>query len=235
MRKIAMTDIHGCARSFEALLDQVALTTADELYLLGDYIDRGPDSKAVFDRIFDLDDQGYTVRCLRGNHEDAFQIAAKNPDFFYGWFETWGGKQTLQSFDVRSPGMVPFQYRSFIKKLGYFFEVDEYILVHAGLDFRYSNPLTPNEDMLYARDWYDSIDYDWLGDRIIVHGHTPVSRETIENLCKKLDEHQVLDIDGGCFAQHLPGKGWLCAFDMTNRKLYFQRNIDDVSGYWRGR
>jgi serine/threonine protein phosphatase 1 len=235
MRKIAISDIHGCSLSFGALLDQLALTTTDELYLLGDFIDRGPDSKAVLDQVFSLEDEGYTVHCLRGNHEDAFQISCRNPDFFYSWYDGWGGKQTLESFDVRMPNSVPFKYRHFMKKLGYVLEVDEYILVHAGLDFRYSNPLTPNEDMLYARDWYDSIDYGWLGDRIIVHGHTPVARETIEKLWKKLDHYRVLDIDGGCFAQHLPGKGWLCAFDMTNRELFFQKNLDDVSGYWKSR
>ena len=235
MRKIAISDIHGCFLSFEALLDQLAFTTADELYLLGDYIDRGPDSKAVLDQIFSLQSQGYEIRCLKGNHEDAFQNAGKNPDLFFSWYENWGGKQTLESFDVRLPGAVPLKYLRFFKKLSYFFEVDEYILVHAGLDFRYPDPLTPSEDMLYMRDWYDSIDYDWLGDRIIVHGHTPVSKVTIENLLKKLGNYRVLDIDGGCFAKHLPGKGYLCAFDMTNRKLFFQKNLDDVSNYWRGR
>jgi serine/threonine protein phosphatase 1 len=227
-----MTDIHGCVLSFEALLDQVALTTADELYLLGDYIDRGPSSRAVLDRIMELQAGGYRVQCLKGNHEDAFLIACHNREFLHNWHDNWGGRETLDSFEVSLASSVPMPYQHFIKNLKFVLEVDEYILVHAGLDFQMPNPLTPNLDMLYLREWYEKINYEWLGQRIILHGHTPVSKEFIERLHLKLDHYRVLDLDGGCFAEHLPGKGYLCAFDMTNRALFFQKNLDDVSSYW---
>ena len=236
MRKIAMTDIHGCHQSFLALLDQVGLTGADELYLLGDYIDRGPASRAVLDTIQNMQtQQGYKVQCLLGNHEDAFQIACRNPEFFQSWYHVWGGKETLESFGVSRAVSVPGKYQQFIRQLSYVLEVDEYILVHAGLDFRLTHPLTPHLDMLYLRDWYANIDYDWLGDRIILHGHTPLAKDAIEKMHRELDDRRVLDIDGGCFAEHISGKGYLCAFDMTNRQLFFQKNLDDVSGYWRSR
>lgn len=235
MRKIAMTDIHGCRRSFEALLDQLALTTSDELYFLGDYIDRGPDSKGVLDIILDLKNKGHKVRCLMGNHEDALLIAAKDRSFFYQWYDGWGGRQTLESFGVHFAASVPVKYMDFFKTLEYTIEVDGYILVHAGLDFRSRNPLAPDVNMLYLRDWYDTIDFGWLGDRIVVHGHTPISKAEIEGMGRNLKYRRVIDIDCGCFAQHLPGKGYLCAFDLTNRALYFQQNLDDVSGYWRSR
>ncbi len=235
MRKIALTDIHGCRQSLEALLDQLALTTADELYFLGDYIDRGPDSKGVIDTIFFLKEKGHTVRCLMGNHEDALLIASKDRSFFYDWYDGWGGRQALESFGVHDATSVPMQYMDFFKKLEYCIEVDGFILVHAGLDFRFRNPLSPDINMLYLRDWYETIDFGWLGDRIIVHGHTPISKDKIETMARNLKYRQVLNIDGGCFAPHLPGKGHLCAFDMTNRELYFQKNLDDVSSYWKGR
>ena len=69
MRRFAISDIHGCARTFEALLDRIAFTSQDELYLLGDYIDRGGDSKGVLDLIFRFQKEGYAVQCLLGNHE----------------------------------------------------------------------------------------------------------------------------------------------------------------------
>ena len=69
MHRFAISDIHGCAKTFEALLDRIALSTQGELYLLGDYLDRGPDSKGVLDLIFRLQREGYAVHCLRGNHE----------------------------------------------------------------------------------------------------------------------------------------------------------------------
>ena len=52
MRQIAVSDIHGCLKTFDNLLDKLALTQLDELFILGDYVDRGPDSKGVIDRIW---------------------------------------------------------------------------------------------------------------------------------------------------------------------------------------
>ena len=69
MNKFAISDIHGCAKNFKALLDRISLSLGDELYLLGDYIDRGPDSKGVIDHVWQLQKTGHTVHCLCGNHE----------------------------------------------------------------------------------------------------------------------------------------------------------------------
>ncbi|MCC6412552.1 MAG: metallophosphoesterase, partial [Saprospiraceae bacterium] len=65
MKKYAISDIHGCNKTFLALLENLDFSKADELYLLGDYVDRGPDSKGVFDTIFRLQSEGYKVQCLR--------------------------------------------------------------------------------------------------------------------------------------------------------------------------
>lgn len=234
MRKISISDIHGCLLSFEALLNKVALTTSDELYLLGDYIDRGPDSKKVIDKIFQLTEEGYRVKCLAGNHDFAILDAKTDASFFPQWYNGWGGKQTMEGFGVRNLNAIEGKYWDFFNSLDLFLEVDDYILVHAGLDFHSSNnPLKPDVNMMYIRNWYDQIDYDWLGERVIVHGHTPVSTMQAQNMLNQLDEKKVIDIDTGCFAKHLPGKGYLSAFDMTNRELFFQRNLDDVSSYWK--
>ena len=64
-RKIAISDIHGCNKTFQKLLfETLNLQKNDQLYLLGDYIDRGPDSKGVLDTIQNLITNGYYVRCL---------------------------------------------------------------------------------------------------------------------------------------------------------------------------
>jgi serine/threonine protein phosphatase 1 len=62
-------DIHGGSGTFSALLDQLNLQYDDRIYLLGDYIDRGPDSKGVLDIILPADGDGYDVRHILGNHE----------------------------------------------------------------------------------------------------------------------------------------------------------------------
>ncbi|MEO1258146.1 MAG: metallophosphoesterase family protein [Bacteroidota bacterium] len=234
MRKFAISDIHGCFLSFEALLEKIALTTADELYFLGDYIDRGPDSKKVIDKILELKANGHSAICLAGNHDFALLDAKTDRRFYSQWYNGWGGKQTLEGFGVQSINQIEGKYIDFFNSLEMVCEVDDFILVHAGLDFNLNDPLKPDINMLYLRNWYDQINFDWLGNRKIIHGHTPVKKMRIEFMLERLDQDQVLDIDGGCFAKHLTGKGYLCAFEMVNRELFFQKNIDDVSSYWEG-
>jgi serine/threonine protein phosphatase 1 len=65
----AISDIHGCYRTFEALIEKIGLCKEDELHLLGDYIDREPGSKEVLDLILKLKSENYHVHCLLGNHE----------------------------------------------------------------------------------------------------------------------------------------------------------------------
>ncbi|MBI5914209.1 MAG: serine/threonine protein phosphatase [Bacteroidetes bacterium] len=236
MRQFAISDIHGCNLSFNALLDKIGLTTADELYLLGDYIDRGPDSKGVLDTIINLQSTGYKLRCLIGNHDEAILKACYDGRFFISWLTDWGGEQTLDSFHAYEWKDIAARYWQFFENLEPFLEVGNFILVHAGLNFKQPDPLKFGEDMLFIRDWYPDIDYRWLGERIIVHGHTPVPVRQMELFLKTLENQRVIDIDTGCFhGERQPGKGCLCALDLTNRALFFQKNLDDVTSYWRGK
>jgi len=241
MRKIAVSDIHGCAKTFRALLEkQVELTRRDELYLLGDFVDRGPDSKGVLDDIMQLRESGYNVHCLQGNHEEMMVQAYRDNRDASMWLYN-GGREALTSFGVDDPQGIPQRYIDFIKDLPCYFEVDKYLLVHAGLNFkdedgndtqnnsflwRMHNPLRDRKSMLWIRWWYDDIDWQWLQDRVIIHGHTPIITDEIWDMYEVLAEDQVLDIDNGCFAKYKEGMGQLCAFDMTNRELYFQEHID---------
>lgn len=230
MKKFAISDIHGCRKSFLALLDKIAFSKADALYLLGDYVDRGPDSKGVLDAIFDLLKDGYTVRCLRGNHEAILLRSLYDLTGLDNWLQT-DGKKTLDSFAVEATHQIPESYLEFLREMDYFIETDGYILVHAGLNFKLFDPLEDQRDLLVIRHWYGDIRYDWLGERIILHGHTPLARMDIEQQLNELAENQYLDLDGGCVyagseRPERAGQGVLCAFDMTDRRLYFQENIE---------
>ena len=68
-RRFAISDIHGCLKTFKQLLETIGLEKSDELFLLGDYVDRGPDSMGVVRYIQHLIVEGYFVTCLKGNHE----------------------------------------------------------------------------------------------------------------------------------------------------------------------
>jgi serine/threonine protein phosphatase 1 len=241
MRKIAISDIHGCVETFRTLLtQQVHLTPDDELYLLGDYVDRGPDSKGVLDHILHLRESGYQVHCLKGNHEEMMYKAAFDSQEVEMWLYN-GGKETLMSFGLEDPAALPKRYLDMIQDMDFYFEVDKFILVHAGLNFsgvsapdkgeegflwQVHNPLTDHNSMLWIRWWYDNINWNWLRDRMIIHGHTPIETDEISEMSLALKEDRVLDIDNGCFAKYRDGLGQLCAFDMTHRKLYFQTNVD---------
>jgi serine/threonine protein phosphatase 1 len=239
MRKIAISDIHGCLDTFKALLDQVGLSKSDALFLLGDFVDRGPASKGVFDYIMHLREEGYQVRCLMGNHEDMMVRSMSNFDELEMWLLN-GGNPTLESFGVSYVEDIPAPYIDFINQMEYYIEVDDYLLVHAGINFvppnskssqgnflfRIFDPLQDKKSLLWIRDWHRDIDRDWLGNRTIVHGHTPLIRQEIVQMHKDLEKNQVLDIDNGGFATFQDGMGHLCAFDMTNRELYFQKNIE---------
>ena len=230
MRKFAITDIHGCHKTFVALLDKIAFSTSDELYLLGDYVDRGPDSKGVLDEIFRLQKNGYKVHCLRGNHEEILLRSLYDPMGLENWLLT-DGKKTMDSFGVEATGDIPGTYLNFMRELDYFLEVDEYILVHAGLNFNLFDPLEDKRDLLIIRRWYDAVRYDWLGPRIVLHGHTPVPYFEIEKQLEQLDRNRYMDLDAGCVyagsdRPERSGWGLLCAFEMTGRRLVFQENVE---------
>jgi|AntRauTorckE5430_2_1112549.scaffolds.fasta_scaffold13072_2 serine/threonine protein phosphatase 1 len=226
MAQFAISDIHGCAKTFEALLNEIQLSPSDELFLLGDYIDRGPDSKGVIDKILALQKEGYQVKCLMGNHEEML-LESMDPE--YGMINLWlrnGGKATLHSFslpDHANPMHIPKPYLDFMFRLHRYFEVGPYLLVHAGLNFEAPEPLQDQDSMLWIRHYYQNINYDWLDGRILVHGHTPQSTGAVELQLQTLSEKQVIDIDTGCVFNK-PGRDSLCAFNLTDQTLTFIRN-----------
>ena len=223
MPQYAIGDIHGCSKTFKELLNKIGLNEGDELYLLGDYIDRGPDSKGVIDIIWALRDKGFKVICLRGNHESMLLDALKNREEQKNFMRN-GGKQTLQSFDTVRPIDLPKEYIDFFESLPFYHEVGDCILVHAGLNFLEADPLTDTEAMMWIRNWYRWIDYNWLENRIILHGHTPISLLEMIDQCENIAIDKYVNLDGGCYKNC-----YLCAFDMTEKKLIAQKCIDEVN------
>ncbi len=229
MKRYAISDIHGCRKTFLHLLQTIGLNKEDELFLLGDYIDRGPDSKGVIDDILELQESGFNVHCLMGNHESMLlDLLFPNEGHQLGiaWASN-GGMQTLESFKVVSAFDIPAKYIQFFKNLEYYFEVDEYILVHGGLKFfPETNPLELRQEMLWARNWYDEINYDWLGERIVVHGHTPQPKIVIETSSRLMHRNGYIDIDAGCCFKNRSVYGYLCCLNLTDREMTFVKNVD---------
>jgi serine/threonine protein phosphatase 1 len=225
--KFAISDIHGCRRTFESLLEGIGLTKSDSLFLLGDYIDRGPDSKGVIDAILQLQKDGYSVRCLRGNHEQMMLDARNDRDELRRWLRA-GGIETLDSFGVAEIAHIPEEYLHFLENLEYYIEDEGCILVHAGLGFAGPDPLADRESMLWKRSWYPDIDKKWLGNRVIVHGHTPQTLSQTQAQLAALSDQQYLNIDNGCVYHdrfQSAEMGNLVAFELTRRRLTWQQYV----------
>lgn len=225
----AITDIHGCALTFQSLLRSIRFSREDTLFLLGDYIDRGPRSKQVLDTIIELRSQGYTVECLLGNHDWVMLHALDEPNTeeAYNWKERFGGDATLRSFGCTTEQEIDTKYIDLLQSMDYYREYENLILVHAGLNLTLARPLLDYEAMLWLRydDQEGQIDTSWLGDRMIVHGHTPYPRQKI---CEQLEERQavpIVGIDNGCVYQQ-PGMHHLCALALDTMELVFERNVD---------
>lgn len=219
-RRFAIPDIHGCAHTFAALLyDVLRIQASDTLYLLGDYTDRGPRSKEVVDQIFELQSKGFSVYPLRGNHDDMLLRACGNLDFFRIWMLNGGGA-TLNSFGVDDPCELPLMYRRFFDALPFYLELEDFILVHAGLNFLADDPFSDKEAMLWTRS--QEIHNDVIGQKKVITGHTPVSRETI----RKSISSGLIPLDNGCVYATTVQLGTLAALDLDTFSLYFQKNID---------
>src|SRR5215510_9435426 len=104
MATFAIGDLHGNLSALEDLLDKLIpeLSPADELVFLGDYIDRGPDSRGCIDRILALrSEAAFAVVTLLGNHEDWMLKSRRNPAH-HSWILAMRGFSTIQSYSAEA-------------------------------------------------------------------------------------------------------------------------------------
>lgn len=224
-------DIHGCVNTLKSLVEsRLNLTKTDAIYFLGDYIDRGPDSKGVIDYIMGLQNDGYEVHYLRGNHED-YCIKSWNADqkrflFRSSIEKDWrknGAKQTLESFGVKRPRDIDKKYIDWMKNAEYYIELEDYILVHAGMNFNIPNPFEDLSSMMWIRNF--KVDSDKVGGKKVIHGHVPVEM-TMINLFAQSEGYGFLAIDNGIYYKNKDGFGNLLAYNLDTKELVIQHNID---------
>jgi len=221
-KTIAIGDIHGCVNTLIDLIEQkLHLTKSDSLFLLGDYVNKGPDSKGVIDYILAMKKEGYQVTCLRGNHDQLMINAWKNPEAFRE-FLSRGGDTTLRSFGAKKLQDVPSTYYSFLSSTAFFSELNSYILIHAGFDFQSDNIFPDFDVMLNIREM--EVDLLKTNGKRIIHGHVPVP---LKELTSKIETPwKEISIDTGCVYVDQPGKGYLTAMILENRELISVKNKD---------
>lgn len=170
----AIGDVHGCLDRLTALVDLCMRHCGGRpmrLVFLGDYIDRGPDSRGVIDRLRSLqNDMPGTVVCLRGNHEALLLEAIETDDD--GLWLLNGAAQTLKSYGVTEMAALPRDHVDWIAALPLFFDDGRRFFVHAGVNPAVALDRQDERDLLWIREPFLSSDRDY--GRLIVHGHTPL-------------------------------------------------------------
>ncbi|GGF10615.1 metallophosphoesterase [Aliidongia dinghuensis] len=190
-RVYVIGDIHGCIDELDALQalirQDLFLTQADQnlIIYLGDYVDRGPASAEVLDRLIAHPLQNTTPIHLKGNHEAMMAAFLERPEEVGPKWFAIGGAATVASYGVPWRGgmelsrlaedlaeRVPQSHRDFLNSLETYYRLGDYFFVHAGI--RPGVPLArqAEADLLWIRNPF-------LGSKIshgavVVHGHTPV-------------------------------------------------------------
>jgi serine/threonine protein phosphatase 1 len=215
MRKFAIGDIHGCLTALDAILDEIAPQADDLVVTLGDYIDRGPNSKGVVDRIVAL---GQHCRCvsLKGNHE-LMMLAARNDEEHFREWLACGGKEALKSYQAVAQwpsfaDSIPAQHWQFFKEgCKAYYVTRTHLFVHANIcpDL----PLSDQPDyMLY---WERLEPAAWRpheSGKTLICGHS-VQRSG----CPLVLDHAV------CIDTWVYGDGWLTCLDVESG-TYWQAN-----------
>jgi serine/threonine protein phosphatase 1 len=132
-RTLAIGDIHGCLAPLEHLWRAVGPAPEDRVVFIGDYVDRGPDSKGVIDFLIDLPPE-LDVTFLSGNHEEKFFLARIDATELAHWLAAWGGGATLESYGPRGFDDVPESHWEFLRRARPYLETDTHIFVHANLE-----------------------------------------------------------------------------------------------------
>lgn len=216
-RHIAIGDVHGCAKTLNALLQsKIKITKADKLYFLGDYLSKGPRVKQVIDTIIGLEAKGFQIHKLMGNHESMFLEEARNYERVRSYYGV--SLSEVEWLERRS------KYGQFFHSLHFYLEVGHYYLVHAGFNFRIEDPFTDFTSMLWTRSF--KVNKEKTQGKKVIHGHTPTPLQSIE--ANALAGTDVICLDGGCFAfdRMHEGYGFLVAMDLDTRDLFVQRNIE---------
>ncbi len=176
-------DIHGCLAPLKRLLEHLEPDLyRDRLLFMGDYVDRGPESRGVVDYILSLMARypAENIICLKGNHEVMFLDYLAGQD--EGLFLFNGGLNTLEDYwgegwDRRTDLVLPPDHARFYQDLRPFYETEEYIFVHAGLKPEVPLEEQSEEDLYWIRGEFIASTEDF--GRRVIFGHTPFEQPLI--------------------------------------------------------
>ncbi len=216
-RRFAITDIHGCFETFCRLLQKIDLQKTDQLFLLGDLVDRAPYSFYVLNKVVDLILDGYQVYCLRGNHEQIFiELNQHITAELFAFSKRQSSLHLLGKNYYLKPGV-----REFFEALPHYFETEKEFLVHAGFNVGLDNAFEDWRSMLWIRGFkYKSKKFK---SKPVIHGHVPKIKKEI---AFEVSAGRDICLDNGCVRAQVPGYGRLLCLDLDTLKLHSKKNSD---------
>lgn len=191
MRVYAVGDIHGRDDVLQQLLASIRAHASKRhgrncLIFVGDYVDRGLQSKAVIERLLTLNLPGWEIIHLRGNHDQAVLDFLDDAAVYRMW-RGFGAAETLLSYGVSPPkfdddgdfqrareefiARLPQAHLEFLQSLLPFYVVGDYVFVHAGVRPGVSLEQQSPEDLMWIRDDFLMSDHNF--GKVVVHGHSP--------------------------------------------------------------
>ena len=180
-RIFVIGDVHGYLNKLQELWAKIRPDPErDEIVFLGDYIDRGPDSREVVESVIQVQKRFSRTTCLIGNHEFMFLdylTYRKDPwSFFLN-----GGVETIHSYDLTGDDIeakIPEEHIAFFNTLKPYYETEAYIFVHAGL--REGIPLSEQtlDDLVWIRREFLECKNDF--GKLVIFGHTPFPRPFVQ-------------------------------------------------------
>jgi serine/threonine protein phosphatase 1 len=205
-RTIAIGDIHGCSAALDALIDAIRPRPEDCIVTLGDYINRGPNSRGVIQRLIELQDRCRLVPLL-GNHD---QMLLQGRSGLHP--TTWIGMGGIATLDSYGPGrdirLIPEAHFRFLEGCRDFHETEAHIFVHA--NYFPDIPMDEQPDVMLR--------WESFGDRRTGPHHsgkTVIAGHTAQKNGEILDLGHVKVIDTYCY-----GGGWLTALDVQTGKVW---------------
>jgi len=215
---IAIGDVHGCLQTLKALWNKLEPYSDQPHLFIGDYIDRGPDSKGVIDFLMNVRNERECI-FLRGNHEQMLLDAYERGDA-YNWMLN-GGESTLKSYgeDVIVKD-ISTEHIQFYRDTQLFYETENFFFVHAGApphqSLEESKQSTSAHDFfLWGRDHLNVFDTPW--EKTVVFGHTPRPYP--------IKKKKMIGIDTGCVYNKI-GYGKLTAVYLPDMKFIQQVSLD---------
>lgn len=206
-RTIAIGDIHGCLPALATLLAAIRPQPDDTLVLLGDYVDRGPDSLGVIERLIELERQCHVVPLL-GNHDEMMlKVHDGQAEIYVDWL-LFGGAATLESYGSLWPEDVPAAHVAFLRSCRLYHESARHFYVHG--NYRADLPLDaqPIDTLLW-----ESLKVRQPGPHC--SGKTAIVGHTSQKNSEILDLGYLKCIDTWCY-----GEGWLTALDVESGQVW---------------